>query len=100
MSGITAIANVGWLLESQANLFLKIRTVSITRSITLLAILSPPLPARFANITIMLAGAPVRAGVVGALFLNLIVVADFFGNRRGILPQEVSDFLKTEMITK
>ena len=55
--------------------------MGIARRITLLAVLPPAFLARLADVTIMLADTSVSTGIVGTLFHNLIMVADFLGNR-------------------
>ena len=76
MPGIAPITNIWRFFNLQANLFLKIRTVSIARWITFLTILSPAFLTGFADVTVMLTYMSVGTWVVSTFFYNLVMVAE------------------------
>ena len=100
MPGIAPITNIWRFFNLQANLFLKIRTVSIARWITFLTILSPAFLTGFADVTVMLTYMSVGTWVVSTFFYNLVMVADFLGNRRRIFSYNFSDYFELENNTK
>ena len=54
----------------------------------------------FADVTVMLTGTSVGTWIVCTFFHNLVMVADFLGNRRRIFSENFSDFFELEIITK
>ena len=74
--------------------------MSIARWITFLTILSPAFLTGFADVTVMLAYMSVGTWVVSTFFYNLVMVADFLGNRRRIFSYNFSDFFELEITFK